>query len=301
MLQQILSASRQRAAAPKTYKRPTVSKRRENVEPGEVRQRLEPGELPASSVMSVRPQIPQWLQNKKVKYNRTLNGGNKLFYHNNRSRGARYYVRVGLGENITNGQILPPVPIPRNIRLPTPAPRPFVPTPVSRKNNKNNAKYVKSMITNIIHKLTEPNRRNKANREYITRLVGGIVSKIKRQNVKENKKNKQINSENVFTRKPTRGGVLLPAPLNKKTQVIRALMAKGMSEKEAIVKELFMNNNNVNNLLRRKTPNTRSPRQYNTGGKRYRSPPKLPQITAAETEAAIKALPFTQRQVNQIT
>jgi hypothetical protein len=105
------------------------------------------------------------------------------------------------------------------------------PPPVS-KNNKNNAKYVKSMVTKIIHKLTEPNRRNKANREYITRLVGGIVSKLKRQNVKENKKNKPRNTENVFTRKPTRGGASLLLPLvNKKTQVIRALMAQGMTKK----------------------------------------------------------------------
>jgi len=277
------------------YKRPAIRPRKN----------IEPGELPPSSVMSVRPPVPQWLQNKKVKYNRTLNGGNKLFYHDNYRTFMRHYVRVSRGENVRNGQILPPVPIPRNVRLPAPAPRPFVPmapAPPYRNKNKNNAKYVKSMVTKIIHKLTEPNRRNKANREYISRLVGGIVSKLKKQNNSGNKKNKprKFNTaENAFSRIET--GVLpfiLPT-VNKKTQVIRALMAKGMTKKEAEIQELFMNNNNVRNLLRRKSPNRRqSPRQYNTGGKKYLSPPKLPKIIVAETEDEVKALPFTHKQVN---
>jgi hypothetical protein len=228
-----------------------------------------------------------------------------MFYHDNYRTLARYYVRVGRDENIQNGQIFAPVPIPRNVRLPTPAPRPFVPmapAPLSRNKNKNNAKYVKSMITKIIHKLTEPNRRNKANREYISRLVGGIVSKIKRQNNSGNRKNKprKFNStENVFTRIETGARPFIVPTVNKKTQVIRALIAKGMTKKEAEIQELFMNNNDVNNLLRHKTPNRRSPLQYNTGGKKYLSPLKLPQIIVAESEAAIKAMPAIVRQVNR--
>lgn len=342
------------------YKRPAIRPRRN----------IESGELPPSSVMSVRPPIPQWLQNKKVKYNRTLNGGNKLFYHDNFRTFMRHYVRVSRGENVRNGQILPPVPIPRNVRLPTPVPRPFVPmvpASPSRNKNKNNAKYVKSMVTKIIHKLTEPNRRNKANREYISRLVGGIVSKLKKQN-KNNKPKRNNNTtrrvtknsipsskvnirelphsvlnnkrftnmwlniwptlerlpgENVYgvqnrARNIAKKEIIkrlnagLPAfstgedvfvqfkpNTTMKNKVIRALMAQGMTKKEAEIQELFMNNNNVRNLLRRKSPNRRqSPRQYNTGGKKYLSPPKLPKIIVAETEDEVKALPFTHKQVN---
>jgi len=310
----IVRAARQ-AAAPRQYKRPAV-KRRRNLEPGELLQRPEPGELPASSVTSIRPQIPQWLRNRKVTYYGSAKNGNRIFFHNNRSAGIRYFVRVSKNQNITNGQIIAPLSF-RNInailhpriasynnvmtqpRKNNSLPRPTIvklPNQGSKTNNTSqankNSAYIKRMVTRIIHKLTEPEKRNKENREYISRVVSGIINKIKKQNSNKNYDPFKRTRTNAL---PT---FMLPK-VNKKNQVIRALMAKGMTKKQAEVKEMFMNNNDVNNLLRPRSAKRSSPKTYNTGNKTYKSPPKLPQIIVAKTEAAVKALPFTKRQVNR--
>jgi len=283
------------------------------LEPGELREKLEPGELPPSSVMSVRPQIPQWLQNRKVSYYGTAKNGNKIFYHNNRRAGMRYFVRVSNNQNIRNGQILAPLSL-QNINAilnPKVASynnvmarprknnnyyRPTIinlPTQVSANTTQTNknAAYIKRIVTRIIHKLTEPEKRNKENREYISKMVKGIVNKLKNKNLKEN--------YDPFKRTKINPLPFILPKVNKNNKVIRALMAKGMTRKEAIAKELFMNNNDINNLLRTTSAKRQSPKTYNTGGKKYKSPPKVPQIIVAKTEAAVKALPYTKRQVNR--
>jgi len=230
-----------------------------------VKRRVQVTPAPPPNAPVNRGAPPSWVTNRKY----TVTTGNnrwKTYVHDNRRTGLRTQVRVAPGETLANtwrmngfpaavpapgleegeiytrsSRILP-------VRAPPRAPMrlltPFPPLRVSN-NNKNKA-YIKSLVTRIIHKVTN---QSSEDRKYIARLVGGIISKIKRQN---GSVPRIASNKNGTSRTRTNAGEFMGGIMRNKASKKAYANRQGMTlaQVNALLRSGLVNENNLNNALK---------------------------------------------------